>query len=163
MLLLNKMCILSGCFVLLLFASHTQAGTDDILLAATEPELAVGFDSEAAKVVTQFHQGLKAGDESAIRLALADSVRVMEGGRIEHSLEEYAASHMQADFDFLAEVSVTRQSHQIQVVGDTAISSSVNLMQGQFKGKPVRITSLETLILMKQADGSWKIVHIHWS
>jgi ketosteroid isomerase-like protein len=123
----------------------------------------IGLDSPAAKVVKQFHQSLKAADEAGIRQALARDVLIYEGGSVERSLEDYAGHHMKADMAYLRELTLTLKEHQVRIMGDTAISTSVTHAAGEYKGKKIDAVSMETLILARQTDGSWKIVHIHWS
>lgn len=128
----------------------------------TEPEYFSGLDSEAARVVSDFHRALQSGDESTVRLLLASNVVIFEAGSVERSAHEYTDHHMRADMDFLKEMRSTKLEHHVKVNGDTALSISRSKLQGRYKDKDIDIESMETLLLMK-LQGKWQIVHIHWS
>ncbi len=121
-----------------------------------------GLESEAAIVVTKFHKALEQGDKEQILKLLDESVLVYEGGGVERSAKEYASHHLGADVEFLSKMKVSRLEHQVDVYGETAISSSRSKIQGEYKTKKIDIESMETLVLRK-IKGSWKITKIHWS
>jgi ketosteroid isomerase-like protein len=128
-----------------------------------EASLFVGMELAPAKVVKAFHQALRTGDTNGVSLALASDVLIYEGGNAERSLTEYASHHMQADMAYLKGLTVTTKEQQVRIMGDMAISTAISHSKGEFKGKAIDSIGMETLVLAKQGDGSWKIVHIHWS
>lgn len=121
-----------------------------------------GTDSIPAKIVSQFHQALKSGDQQLARSFLADKVLIFEGGGVERSADEYAHHHMLADMKYLAAVNSTLLEHHVQITGNSALSISRSKTSGTYKGKDVDYEGMETMVLSKQING-WKIVHIHWS
>lgn len=121
-----------------------------------------GLDSPAAEVVLAFYKALKTGDKQLAREQLADDVTIYEGGRVERSADEYAHHHMLSDMKYLAAVDSKALEHQVQVLGNTAISSSRSHTKGEYKGKERDYQGMETMVLEKQ-NGEWKIKHIHWS
>lgn len=127
------------------------------------PAVFIGIDSAPGKVVKQFHQALKAGDEATIRKVLAEDVLIYEGGKAERSLTDYASHHMHADMAYLNGLSVTPKEHHVRLMEDVAVSTSITHFSGEYKGKEVDSTAMETLVLAKQSDGNWKVIHIHWS
>ncbi len=122
-----------------------------------------GLDSEAAKVVEQFHASLKAGDSTTAKSLLASNVLIFEGGSVERSAVEYGNHHMQADMVFLKDLQIELLERHVQEYGNTAVAISRSRVSGIFKDKPVDSQSMETLVIEKQPRGDWKIVHIHWS
>jgi len=119
-------------------------------------------ESSAGKVVTQFHQALKAGDKITARKLLADDVLIFEGGGVERSADEYAHHHMLSDMKYLAAINSELLEHNVKVIGNSAVSMSRSKTTGTYKGKVLNYQGMETLVLEKQ-HGEWKIVHIHWS
>ncbi|UJF20875.1 YybH family protein [Shewanella sp. OMA3-2] len=123
----------------------------------------IGVDSAAGQLVKQFHNALQTGNETIVRLSLAENVQIYEGGKVERSLVEYASHHLHADMAYLKGLTVTLKEHQVSITGDIAISTAISHSQGEYKGKVVDSINMETLVLTKQGDGSWKITHVHWS
>lgn len=147
---------------------------------ATEPahhDHATGTDSEVGDTVRAFHTALNSGDTVKVRALLDDAVWVFERGRVERSADEYAAQHMKADMVFLQHMKITTLEHQIQVVGNVALSMSRKKIQGDYEGEAIDIDSMETMMLVKDTvagassplpmplaeTNHWRIVHIHWS
>jgi ketosteroid isomerase-like protein len=82
---------------------------------------------------------------------------------VERSLSDYASHHMHADMAYLTGLTITLKEHRVTITGDIAISTAISHAKGEYKGKSVDSISMETLVLAKQKDGSWKITHVHWS
>lgn len=121
-----------------------------------------GTETDAGKVISQFHKAIKKGHKKKARSLLADDIIIFEGGRVERSADDYANHHMLADMEYLAKIHTQVLEHSVQVNGDTAYSMSRTKSSGQFKGKYVNSEGMESMVLQKK-DGEWKIVHIHWS
>ena len=121
-----------------------------------------GTDTSAAKVVLAFHQALETGNKELARELLADDVTIYEGGGVERSADEYAQHHMLSDMEYLAAVKNKTIEHQVEVLGNAAISMSRRHTSGSYKGNKHDYESMETIVLGKQND-EWKIKHIHWS
>ena len=124
--------------------------------------LFVGADSPAGKIVIQFHDALKSAKPKLARSLLSDDVVIYEGGRVERSADEYANHHMLADMKYASSIASETLEHQVMIVGNIAISSSRTKSTGQYKGKPVNRSGMETIVLRKTENG-WRIIRIHWS
>tara|TARA_R110001606_G_scaffold288212_4_gene436371 strand:- start:3374 stop:3862 length:489 start_codon:yes stop_codon:yes gene_type:complete len=122
----------------------------------------VNADSAPGKTVSAFHQALASNDADTARSLLADDVLIFEGGGIERSADEYASHHMLADMKYIAALKSTTLEHQVNIMGDMAVSVSRSKTTGSYKGKDVDYEGMETMLLQKN-DGKWKISHIHWS
>lgn len=122
----------------------------------------IGMDSAPAKLVKKFHKALRVGDEATVMMALSEEVLIYEGGNAERSLADYVSHHMYADMAYLKAINITLKEHQVRIMGDIAISTSISHSTGEYKSKKIDSTGMETLVLAKQSGG-WKIIHIHWS
>ena len=63
---------------------------------------------------------------------------------------------------FLKEMSIEPLEHHVQVQGDSAVSLARTKVSGQYKGKTIAHTGMETITLL-QVNDNWQITHIHWS
>ncbi len=113
-------------------------------------------------VVEAFHAALGRGDREAALALLASTVQIYEQGYVERSKAEYASHHLASDMEFSQ--AVKSETNDVAVVdeGNLAYVVRQGTTKGEFKGKPVDTINLETMVLQRM-DGSWKIVHIHWS
>ncbi|KAA3647390.1 MAG: DUF4440 domain-containing protein [Proteobacteria bacterium] len=124
--------------------------------------LMVGLDTEAAQVVTKFHQALRSKDTDSVRSLLSDDVLIYESGKAERSLEEYASGHMKSDMQYLAQIKSKLIEHQVKVSGDMAVSTARFENTRMVAGRARVSISMETIVVSK-IDGQWLITHIHWS
>jgi ketosteroid isomerase-like protein len=127
-----------------------------------DPLMFSGLESDAAKVVVDFHRALESADGVLARSLLDDHVVIIEGGGIERSADEYAAHHMMADMKYLSAVHVQTIEHHTEESGNIAVSISRSKTTGSYKGETVDDEGSETVVLRKIA-GNWRITHIHWS
>ena len=121
-----------------------------------------GADTDAGKVITQFHKAIKKGYQKKARSLLDDNAIIFEGGKVERSADDYANHHMISDMKYLAKIHTEVLEHSVKVVGDTAYSMSRTKSTGQYKGKYINSEGMESMVLLKK-EGKWKIAHIHWS
>jgi ketosteroid isomerase-like protein len=121
-------------------------------------------DSKSApgKVVQEFHSALRNKDKNLVLKHLDDSVLIYEGGGVERSSQEYESHHLMSDIAFMSKMKVNLIEHQVEIYGDVAISSSRSTIEGKYKGKNIKKTNMET-ILLKKNKNKWKIIKIHWS
>jgi ketosteroid isomerase-like protein len=128
-----------------------------LLAACTGPA-----HEEPRAVVEAFGQALAAGDAAKAQALLAPDVLIYEFGGQEASREEYAASHLKADMEFLKGATVTVLDRRDGVHGDVAVVTTRTRATGSYKDKPFDQLGTETMVLRR--DGAdWRITHIHWS
>jgi mono/diheme cytochrome c family protein/ketosteroid isomerase-like protein len=108
------------------------------------------------------HNALSAGDAARVQSLLDSKVMIIEGGNVERSLKEYAAHHLPADLKFMKGVTYKLERQAGDSSGELAWVVSEARLTGTSDGKPVALATTETLVL-KNAGGAWKVVHIHWS
>ena len=114
------------------------------------------------QTVAAYHQALVNGDADAARELLAEELLLFEDGVPETSLEHYAGGHLKADAAFSKGSEVKLEIQKTWTEGATATVASVYEIKTKYKGKRYHLKSAETMAL-KQTDGRWVIVHIHWS
>lgn len=113
-------------------------------------------------IVDAFAAALDAGDTAALSALMAPDVQIAESGGIERSLEEYRSHHMGADIEFSKAVDTKVLSRHVFEGEGLATVMTEAISSGTFRGKAVNNRLMETMVL-KQTDGDWQIVHIHWS
>lgn len=155
------MILLTVSLFTLVQSNDTLAHNDEHKKLRIYPENS-GAETDAGKVITEFHQALKLGQNKKARSLLDDNVIIFEGGSVENSADEYANHHMIADMKYLANMKTEVLTHSVKVIGDMAYSMSRTKSIGQIAGKDINTEGLETMVLQKN-NNQWKIVHIHWS
>ena len=130
------------------------------LLTAMAPGTAAAGAPE--EKVAAYHKALLDGDIEAIKGMLAEDLLLFEDGQAETSLKHYAEGHLKSDIAFSAEAKRKMESQTSWIEGNTATVSSIYDLKTRYYGKRYHLKSAETMIL-KQTDGQWVIVHIHWS
>jgi len=112
-------------------------------------------------VVERYHRALSQGDSVAAFAQLAEDAIILESGRIE-SRQEYRSHHLAADIAFARAVKETRSPVRVSVLGDVAWTTASSTVRGKFRGKSVKSSVAELMVLTRSTDG-WKIQAIHWS
>jgi ketosteroid isomerase-like protein len=137
--------------------THSPSGTPEPANPAAATQL-----STAEDVVNGFHAALTRGDTAAALALMAEDVVVFESGGVEKNRAEYAAHHLEADAAFSAAVARKLVSRESGQAGNMAWVMSIEQVTGTYRDRPINSRSVETMML-RQVDGRWRIVHIHWS
>jgi ketosteroid isomerase-like protein len=162
---------LSLCAFTLAIASTTQAQTKSgekphahapaATSKADTVDLAPGTEA-AVSAGERFGAALKAGDMKAVAALLDPKVLILESGGAERSREEYLSHHAISDAAFLKDTHSQLLRRSARRDGDTVWIGSESELHASKDGKPLTLSSTETMIL-RQAGSDWRIVHIHWS
>ncbi len=140
-------------------APPTNASTKTVTATSAKVDTQV---AEALAVVERFHDAIKSGDTALVERVLAPDVTIYEQGHREASRAEYLAHHFKEDVAFAKAIPSTIDARAARVSGDLAIVTSESSATGVYKDKPVKTANLSTYVLAKR-EGSWAIVHVHWS
>ena len=116
----------------------------------------------AVTTVDRFFAALSTGDLDKAGAELDPAVIILEGGGAEHSAAEYLGGHAKGDVEFLKAAQQKLVRRTARVNGALGWVASESELHATKDGKPVTISSTETMVL-RATDGGWKIVHIHWS
>lgn len=153
-------------FIIIGVASALLAGcgpsAPDAKLAKTSQTPSETVAKPVIDAVDAFHQALTGGNSKQALALLADDVLIYESGGAETSKADYAAHHLEADMAFLKGVRQNVSARAAQVAGDVAWVTSQGEATGTYMDKAIDSASTETMVL-RQRNGQWKIVHIHWS
>lgn len=120
-------------------------------------------ENAVALTVASFHSALEQRDRGRALAALSPDVVIYESGEAELSRDEYAAHHLEADTRFAASTKTELVDRRTIISGDLASVISRTKTSGTFAAKPIDVIGTETMLLRRDAEGRWSIVHIHWS
>jgi ketosteroid isomerase-like protein len=113
--------------------------------------------------VDSFHAALARKDRAAALALLAPDVVIFEGGGAEMSRDEYAHHHLGGDMEFVAATKTEIVDRRTGGSSELAWVITRSKTTGTFQGKAVASAGTETMLLGRDAQGDWRIVHIHWS
>ena len=141
-----------------------------LLLALT---LCLAVTSQAADDTTDIQRFLTAYDEafnakSLDRLGVLyhPDVTIFEGGGVNRGWADYRDHHLGPEMKEFLTVSFAHSSvvaHSLGTDKRTAYVTSEYSLKAQMKERVVDVGGLETLILLKGDDGTWRIRHSHTS
>lgn len=120
-------------------------------------------DSSPTAAVEAFHAALAAKNRDAALALLDREVVIFESGDAELSRDDYAEHHLGADMEFVSATRTEITSRESGADGDVAWVLTRSKTSGSFRGKEVATVGAETMVLSRRDDGSWRIVHVHWS
>jgi hypothetical protein len=140
---------------------HAHAPEEASAKAGPIVDLAPGTEA-AVSAAERFGAALKAGDMTAATALLDPQVLILESGGAERSREEYLGHHAISDAAFLKDTHSQLLRRSARRDGDTVWIGSESELHARKDGKPLTLSSTETMIL-RQAGSDWRIVHIHWS
>jgi ketosteroid isomerase-like protein len=144
-------------------ASHGPSHAHHAPAAGGSPPLDLDSGTEAAVAAAEhFGAALRAGDMKAVAAALDPAVLILESGGAERSREEYLGHHAINDAAFLKGSHSQLLRRTARLDGDTVWIGTESELHARKDGKPLTLRSTETMVL-RQVDGAWRIVHIHWS
>ncbi len=121
----------------------------------------VNPEETAARVVEQFHGGLRRGDVAAVTDTLGAKAVIFESGYAE-TRADYIAHHLQADIEFAQATQRQVNSSTTRCAQDLCVLMQETTTIGKYKGKRVHSIGVETTVLRHETD-VWNILHVHWS
>ncbi len=139
-------------------AKRIEAGRETAGAEQTVPPEA----ADAVAVLERFSAALSAGDLDAVGAELDPTVLILESGGAESTRDEYLGGHAKHDAAFLKAAHITLKRRTAQASGDLVWVGSESEIHASKDDKMLMISSTETAVLRKTAQG-WKIVHLHWS
>ena len=152
-----------------IFTPRTWALTSAMACMLAMPPLCLAQTTAIAapktapqKFVDDFNAAIVAADRATVERSLDPAVQIFESGYVERSRDEYLGHHFLEDAKFAKGLKTRILKRGETQSGDVAVVWSETATDGTYDGKPVKLLGTETMVL-KQADGQWRIVHLHWS
>jgi len=93
-------------------------------------------------------------------------VTIYEGGSVNTGWADYRDHHLGPELEEMQSPAFSRSNvsvHMLDKEGRTAYVTSQYRLKTRLKDRDIDATGLETLIVVKVADGAWKIRHSHTS
>ena len=146
----------------MLMAKEIRLGTGD---GKAQP--AVGSNEMAAieKWLAEYDAAFNAKDLQKLGTFYHPDVTIYEGGGIDNGWAAYRDGHLGPELKAFENLQFGHTNRQIHVLGDgkTAYAISQYSLKAKMGDRAVDSGGLETLVLVKGADGAWKIRHSHTS
>jgi ketosteroid isomerase-like protein len=92
-------------------------------------------------------------------------VTIYEGGGINNGWADYRDRHLGPELKAFSNLQFAHSDHKITVLpgGQAAYATSRYIIKAKMGDRDLDSEGLETLVLVKMPDGSWKIRHSHTS
>lgn len=131
-------------------AASTQATTDTGALESWLSGYAVAFNRKDLEALAVFYH---------------PDVTIYEGGGINNGWADYRDHHLGPELKAFENLQFTHSNRKITLLpgGQSAYSIARYSLKAKMGDREIDSEGLETLLLMKQADGTWKIYHSHTS
>ena len=121
---------------------------------------------EIRKWFESYNNALTSKDLDRLATFYETTVTIFEGGGVNNSWADYRDHHLGPELEELQDLRFTHSNvapHVLGHDGQFAYVTSEYRLQGRIKDRDIDASGLETLILVKAEDGSWKIRHSHIS
>ena len=136
---------------------HAAAGHQ-----ATPP---AGVAAEIDKWLSGYDAAFNAKDLDKLGSFYLPDATIYEGGGIDNGWAAYRDGHLGPELKAFENLQFAHTNRQIQVLGDgtSAYAVSQYTLKAKMGERTIDAGGLETLVLVKGADGAWKIRHSHTS
>ena len=123
---------------------------------------------EAARIeqwLTAYDAAFNAKDLEKLASFYHPDVTIYEGGGIDNGWADYRDTHLGPELKAFENLQFGHTDRKIHVLGDgtTAYVTSVYSIKAKMGERMLDSGGLETLVLIKDASGAWKIRHTHTS
>ena len=117
------------------------------------------------KWLAEYDAAFNAKDLQKLGTFYHPDVTIYEGGGIDNGWAAYRDGHLGPELKAFENLQFGHTNRQIHVLGDgkTAYAISQYSLKAKMGDRAVDSGGLETLVLVKGADGAWKIRHSHTS
>lgn len=127
------------------------------------------FASEPAAATVKafieaYDRAFNAKDLNRLAAFYHPDVTIFEGGHVNTGWIDYRDNHLGPELKEMEDLQFAHVEVVPRVLSDaTAYVTAEYRLKTKMNGKPVDAEGLETLVLVKGADGAWKIRHSHTS
>lgn len=126
----------------------------------------VGREADVRAVLQAYEAAFNGKDLARLAAFYHPDVTIYEGGGVNVGWADYRDHHLGPELEEMQAPAFSRSNvtvHLLNKGGDAAYVTSEYRLKTRIKDRDIDATGLETLILVKGADGAWKIRHSHTS
>jgi ketosteroid isomerase-like protein len=146
---------------LLLAASVTLVGATAAASAAFASEPA---EATLKAFIEAYDRAFNAKDLNRLATFYHADVTIFEGGYVNTGWVDYRDNHLGPELKEMQDLQFAHVEVVPHVLSDgTAYVTAEYRLKTRIEGKPVDAEGLETLVLVKDGEGAWKIRHSHTS
>jgi len=126
---------------------------------------ATGEAAVIEKWLAEYDVAFNAKDLQKLGTFYHPDVTIYEGGGIDNGWASYRDGHLGPELKAFENLQFAHTGRQIQVLGDGTMAYAVSqyTLKAKMGERAIDSGGLETLVLVKGADGAWKIRHSHTS
>lgn len=132
---------------------------------ATPQAQPAGEVAHVARWLDGYDAAFNAKDLEKLGTYYASDVTIYEGGGINNGWADYRDHHLGPELKAFENLQFGHTERKVHVLGDgrTAYAVSQYSLKAKMGERAIDSGGLETLVLVKGTDGSWKIRHSHTS
>jgi ketosteroid isomerase-like protein/uncharacterized protein YcnI len=126
---------------------------------------ATGEVAAIEKWLAEYDAAFNAKDLDKLGSFYHPDVTIYEGGGIDNGWAKYRDGHLGPELKAFENLQFAHTGRQVHLLGDgkTAYAISQYTLKAKMAERVIDSGGLETLVLVKGADGAWKIRHSHTS
>lgn len=136
-----------------------------LVALASVPMYGAAQSSEAQKIdewLKGYDAALLAKDLDTLGRFYHPDVTIFEGAGVNNGWADYRDQHLGPELKAFENLEFGHSNRRVQMLGDrAALVTSEYFLKAKMKERTIDAVGRETLIVERQADGSWKIRHSH--
>ena len=133
-------------------------------LASAEAPAAAAGEQAVKAFVDTYDRAVNAKDLGCLAELYHPEVTIFEGGHVNTGWLDYRDNHLGPELEEMADLRFSHVDVVPHVLSEAAAYVTAEYrLKATIGGKIVEAEGLETLLLLKSADGSWRIRHSHTS
>lgn len=132
--------------------------------AAPQPQ-ATGDAAAIERWLGEYDAAFTAKDLEKLGTFYHQDVTIYEGGGVNNGWADYRDHHLGPELKAFQNLQFSHSNRKVQVLGDGRVAyvTSNYAIKAKMGEREIDSGGLETLVLVKGADGAWKIRHSHTS
>ena len=136
------------------------------ILMATSASAQYPRGDDIKQWLTSYEAAFSSKDLTRLAAFYHPDVTIYEGGSVNTGWADYRDHHLGPELEEMQSPTFSRSNvsvHMLDKEGRAAYVTSEYRLKTRLKDRDIDATGLETLIVVKGADGAWKIRHSHTS
>jgi ketosteroid isomerase-like protein len=139
--------------------------SESVSAAAAVEQAGTADEAAIAAWLQRFDEAFNAKDLDRLATFYHPDVTIYEGGGINTGWVDYRDHHLGPELKSFENLQFAHNSPKVTLLpgGQSAYAMSEYSLKARIGEREVDSRGLETLVLVKQPDGAWKICHAHTS